>query len=106
MAEHVIYVEAHPVPSAPSAPESISSNGIPAGLTVHSTSFHSHSTTTINEAGAFEYLQSHKWPLGLQKTSVDQMKKIAMRFIICDDSGSMMASDGHKLMNLPNGSQK
>jgi hypothetical protein len=105
MAEQVYYVEAHAVPSAPSEFES-PNTARPAGLTVHSTSFHSNVTSTINEAGAFEYLQSHKWPLGLQKTSVDQMKKIAMRFIICDDSGSMMASDGHKLMNLPNGSQK
>jgi hypothetical protein len=106
MAEHVIYVEAHAVPSAPSAPESLPLNVSSTGPAVHNNSFHSDISSTINEAGAFEYLQAHKWPYGLQRTSVDQMKKIAFRFIICDDSGSMMASDGHKLMTASNGVQK
>ena len=57
----------------------------------------------INEGMAKEYLAGHKWPIGLQETSVEQMRKIAMRYFICDDSGSMMASDGHKLMATATG---
>lgn len=45
-----------------------------------------------------EFLAAHKWPLGLQDTFIANLSSIATRFFICDDSGSMMASDGHRLM--------
>ena len=91
----VVYAEAVAVSgnqsmaSAPASAPEYSSNGpVPTG---------------INEGMAKEYLAGHKWPIGLQETSVEQMKKIAMRYFICDDSGSMMASDGHKLMTTAAG---
>lgn len=48
--------------------------------------------------GAREFLSANKWPLGLQDTFVQNLSLISMRFFICDDSGSMMANDGHKLL--------
>lgn len=61
---------------------------------------------TCNETGAREYLGGHKWPLGLQNTSIQNLAKIPIRFFICDDSGSMILSDGHKLMSTSTGIQK
>ena len=52
----------------------------------------------LNEAGAREILSANKWPIGLQDTFINNLSLIPIRFFICDDSGSMMASDGHKLM--------
>jgi hypothetical protein len=53
----------------------------------------------INEAGAREFLTANNWPAGLQDTFVENLKRIPIRFFICDDSGSMIASDGHKLVH-------
>lgn len=61
---------------------------------------------SCNETGAREYLGGHKWPLGLQNTSIQNLAKIPIRFFICDDSGSMILSDGHKLMSTATGVQK
>jgi hypothetical protein len=53
---------------------------------------------TSNNTGAREFLSANKWPIGLQDTFVKNLASIPIRFFICDDSGSMMASDGHRLM--------
>jgi len=53
----------------------------------------------MNEVGAKEYLTSHKWPKGLQETGFKAMMKFPIRFMIVDDSGSMGASDGHRLLH-------
>lgn len=63
----------------------------------------SHGTDNV---GAREFLAANKWPIGLQNTFVENLALISMRFFICDDSGSMMASDGHKLMTNASGQQK
>jgi hypothetical protein len=57
-------------------------------------------------AGAREFLSANKWPIGLQDTFVKNLTTIPIRFFICDDSGSMMASDGHRLMADSAGSFK
>eukprot|EP00600_Ochromonadales_sp_CCMP1393_P005096 CAMPEP_0174960040 /NCGR_PEP_ID=MMETSP0004_2-20121128/3495_1 /TAXON_ID=420556 /ORGANISM="Ochromonas sp., Strain CCMP1393" /LENGTH=400 /DNA_ID=CAMNT_0016208393 /DNA_START=728 /DNA_END=1933 /DNA_ORIENTATION=+ len=56
-------------------------------------------STAINEPAAREFLTANKWPLGLQDTFLKNLARIPMRFFICDDSGSMSATDGHKLMS-------
>lgn len=43
----------------------------------------------INETAIKELLSSHSWPQGLQDTFIRNANSIAMRYIICDDSGSM-----------------
>ena len=60
----------------------------------------------INEAGAREFLSGNLWPIGLQDTCIQNLSKIPIRFFICDDSGSMVASDGHKILTAPNGQKK
>lgn len=55
-------------------------------------------TPTPAELGAREFLTSHAWPSGLQDTLLKSLKKIPMRFFICDDSGSMITPDGHRLV--------
>ena len=55
-------------------------------------------TATTNEAGAREFLSARKWPGGLQDTLIKNLVKIPYRVFICDDSGSMAASDGHRLI--------
>ena len=43
----------------------------------------------VNETAIKALLTQHNWPSGLQDTFVRNAKDISMRFIICDDSGSM-----------------
>jgi hypothetical protein len=53
-----------------------------------------------NEAGGREYLTRHAWPKGLQEALIKSCKKIAIRYVITDDSGSMMTNDGHRLVGV------
>ncbi len=62
------------------------------------TIFTSNLPQTFNDGGAREFLSSQGWPTGLQDTFVNNLHKIAFRFFICDDSGSMATNDGHKLV--------
>lgn len=48
--------------------------------------------------GAKRYLQGAGWPLGLQEALIKSIKKLPYRYFICDDSGSMLTADGHKVM--------
>jgi hypothetical protein len=50
----------------------------------------------INEVGAKAFLDSQGWPKGLQNSFLKSTRKIPIRFFICDNSGSMIANDGHK----------
>ena len=51
----------------------------------------------VNEIGCREFLRSERWPVGLQDTLINNMKRIPIRFFICDDSGSMCTNDGNKI---------
>ncbi len=82
--------QAAPVASAPSAPAAMEATNVRA---------------PVNEAGAREFLTANKWPAGLQDTFVQNLHRIPIRFFICDDSGSMIASDGHRLMTSGNNSK-
>ncbi len=50
----------------------------------------------INEVKARAFLHENAWPLGLQDALVKGLKKIPIRYIICDDSGSMSTNDGYR----------
>lgn len=58
-----------------------------------------------DEVAAKEYLSSCKWPVGLQHTFLRNLSKIPIRYFVCDDSGSMSTSDGHRLVHN-NGNSK
>ncbi len=40
------------------------------------------------------YLTSQSWPPAMQEVFLKNLPKIAIRFFICDDSGSMGTEDG------------
>jgi hypothetical protein len=40
-------------------------------------------------------LLEHGWPTGLRNALVAALINTPVRYMICDDSGSMMVSDGH-----------
>ena len=44
-----------------------------------------------------KYLAANGWPTGLQNAFIAGTAKMPVRFMICDDSGSMMSTDGHRL---------
>lgn len=52
----------------------------------------------IDEGNARAYLTSKGWSEGLTNFLINQMKFIPYRFFILDDSGSMAASDGKRLV--------
>ncbi len=59
-----------------------------------------------DEVNAKEFLTDYKWPCGLQDALINSCKKIAIRFIIVDDSGSMLTEDGHRLVGTGTQSSK
>jgi hypothetical protein len=56
---------------------------------------------TFNEGGAREFLEEQAWPKGLQDTFIKNLPSIAFRYFICDDSGSMAATDGSIILGGP-----
>ena len=58
----------------------------------------------VEEVDIRNFLSSHSWPEGLQNALVNTLKKMPIRYFICDDSGSMTYSGGMKLANS-NGKQ-
>eukprot|EP01038_Epipyxis_sp_PR26KG_P013124 gene13124-17590_t len=59
----------------------------------------------LNDAGAKSFLSSKKWPKGLQNAFLRNLRKIPVRYFICDDSGSMITNDGHRIIDS-NGKKK
>lgn len=51
-----------------------------------------------NQEGAMQFLTRNDWPTGLQQAFLKNVAKLPMRYFICDNSGSMVASDGHRLI--------
>ena len=60
----------------------------------------------VDEVRAEDFLAKHDWPTGLRTTMIKNLEKIAYRFFIIDDSGSMIACDGNRIMNASNGTSK
>ena len=70
------------------------------GKHIHKTSISMFPVSNINEDGARQFLNKHKWPVGFQSILVSQItEKIPLRFFICDDSGSMFEDDGQHLVS-------
>ena len=115
MNQNPVYVEAHAVPvEQPAFVHQGSIQAFPVNAMTNSM-VSTAPTTFINEAGAREYLSSQKWPSGLQDTFIKNLSRIPIRlvsvllnlndihqcrFFICDDSGSMVSNDGHKLIDV------
>ena len=53
-----------------------------------------------NEAATFEFLNNNNWPRGLQQYILKNANKMAYRYFILDDSGSMATNDGKRLIKL------
>ena len=51
----------------------------------------------------FSNVLNDQWPLGLVDYAIRGMKAVPIRFFICDDSGSMGISDGHKNLKVAGG---
>lgn len=69
-----------------------------------STSLHKYILTSLkmSSRGASDqalqnYLLKNGWPTGLRNMLAAGLISTPSRFFICDDSGSMMSSDGHRL---------
>ena len=45
-----------------------------------------------------DYLSRSSWPNGLQKVFITGLLTIPTRYFICDDSGSMISGDGHRVV--------
>jgi len=60
---------------------------------------------SFDEGACRRYLFEHGWPLGLQSALIGSLQKVPIRYVICDDSGSMMATDGNKVVGSGNASR-
>jgi hypothetical protein len=56
--------------------------------------------------GTADFLRAHKWNAGLTDTFLRNLQRMPIRYIIADDSGSMVASDGHILMKDSLGNER
>eukprot|EP01039_Chlorochromonas_danica_P008794 gene8794-9698_t len=93
MQPNPVYVEAYPVDAVAKAP--------PAYAPSNSSAFSGVDLARqqpLIDAGAREFLTAARWPTGLQDTFLRNLTKVPIRFFICDDSGSMCANDGHRLL--------
>ena len=63
------------------------------------------STFSIDADGARGYLQEHGWPSGVQDVCIRNMQRVPLRYVMVDDSGSMAAQDGHRMV-IKKGKQK
>lgn len=55
-------------------------------------------TTKSSDSIIRKYLSSNGWPTGLQDAFITGSINCPVRYFICDDSGSMMSSDGHRVV--------
>ena len=59
--------------------------------------------TNLQYNAVREFLKQHQWPTGLQDTMLRQLEKYPTRYFLVDDSGSMTAGDGNKVVgDYPN----
>lgn len=58
--------------------------------------------SSVNEGAIRNYLSRNCWPIGLQTVLINGISNCPVRFFICDDSGSMMSNDGHRLIGEGN----
>lgn len=54
--------------------------------------------TSDNAKKIRDFLSEHEWPVGLQDTLLENLKKCPARFFICDNSGSMSIPDGKRIV--------
>jgi len=52
----------------------------------------------IDGDGLKNFLQREGFPRGLYPVVLDNLRRLPIRFIIADDSGSMMTNDGHRVI--------
>eukprot|EP01041_Mallomonas_annulata_P017714 gene17714-36298_t len=51
-----------------------------------------------NDEGARQFLTQHSWPQGLREVFVNGLKNVPIRFVIVDNSGSMVTVDGQRMI--------
>ena len=62
------------------------------------------SSSTLEQLNGL--LESEKWPTGFGKTILDSKDQVAFRFVIIDNSRSMLKKDGHRLTSDDAGKQE
>ena len=60
---------------------------------VEATSLH-----PFDYGGLDEHLKRLNWPIGLREACIRSCESLPLRYIIADDSSSMLAMDGHRIM--------
>jgi hypothetical protein len=64
------------------------------------------SSTVSNPDACSGFLNKNGWPAGLQDAVTATIRRMPIRYVICDDSGSMSSSDGSKLSMAANGNHR
>lgn len=96
------------IPSAPSLMSSSQTSLRYLNINHRNSSFYnSHVASTINMGATKRFLTSKGWSEGLQDFLIHNVAtKLPYRFFICDDSGSMVTSDGKRLYNNTSGNNR
>jgi hypothetical protein len=64
------------------------------------------SSTMSNPDACSGFLNKNGWPAGLQDAVSATIRRMPIRYVICDDSGSMSSSDGSKLLMAATGNHR
>jgi hypothetical protein len=56
--------------------------------------------TSIDIVALKEYLKTNEWPMAMIDHFIETFGRIGVRYLICDDSGSMSINDGSRLMKF------
>jgi hypothetical protein len=63
--------------------------------------------TPVFNADAYNnFFNGNGWPGGLQDAITKTLRRMPIRYVICDDSGSMTGCDGTKLAVTANGNHR
>ena len=72
-------------------------------VTAEATPVHAYSQSSPNFERGCQFLQSQRWPTGLTGAVMKNMAHTCFRVFIIDDSGSMSAADGTRLVQTSRG---
>lgn len=52
----------------------------------------------FNYAGLEQFLSNLNWPPGLREACIRSCESLPLRYVVADDSSSMLSLDGHRIL--------
>ena len=53
-----------------------------------------------------DFISRNRWPAGFAQSVMDSKDRVAFRFVVVDNSRSMLKQDGHRIVSDRHGTQR